>query len=76
MQPAMMRFVGPKSMFEMQGWPSEELPACAGSVPFSAAVRLAGNMMAVPCIGSVIHALLASVPLGHRPSLLTYKHEA
>ena len=55
---------GPASCFQLQGWEAQRLPKGAlQSLTLRQLRRLCGNMMAVPCIGSVLHCLLATVPL-------------
>ena len=63
--------VGPSSLFQMQGWEADHLPKNAMSASsHREASKLAGNMMAVPCVSAVVCALLCVVPMSCGGDLL------
>lgn len=55
------RLLTPVTMFEIMGWPKEKLNLNGLSV--HDARILVGQMMAVPCVGAVLAAVLSAVPL-------------
>ena len=55
------RLLTPVTMFEIMGWPKEKLNLNGLSV--HDARILVGQMMAVPCVGAVLAAVLTAVPL-------------